>query len=71
MGQRFHSLKELKKSISLDNFDILPAEAENKCVYCGLDIFELLYKNDLESFVRCNLCNSLWVITSNSLLYSD
>lgn len=71
MGQRYHSLEELKNSISLDNFDILPLESENKCVYCGLNIFELLYKNDLETFARCNLCNSLWVIPSNSLKYSE
>ncbi len=71
MGQRFRSLVELQNSISLENFDVLPSDSRSSCAYCGLDIFELLYKNDNEAFIRCNLCNSLWVISSETLLCVD
>jgi hypothetical protein len=70
MFQRFGSIFELKKNIPLENFEILPGGSDNKCVYCGLDLFELLYQDEFNTYVRCNLCNALWIISS-SFQYAD
>ena len=65
MFQRFGSIFELKRKIPLENFEILPDESDNKCAYCGLDLFELLYQDEFNTYVRCNLCNALWIISSS------
>ena len=67
MLQRFKSYQELKSSLSLDNFEILPDESENRCVYCGLDLYEVLYEDGNYTYVRCNLCNAFWIMPSKSL----
>ena len=65
MFQRFRSIFELKREIPLENFEILPEESDNKCTYCGLDLFEVLYQDEFNTYVRCNLCNALWIISSS------
>lgn len=70
MFQRFKSYRELKSSLSLDNFEILPIETENRCVYCGLDLFEILYEDGRNTYVRCNLCNAFWIIPGKSLNFA-
>jgi len=67
MFQRFKSLYELKSIFSLENFEVLPGESENRCMYCGLDLFETLYKDECYTYVRCNLCNALWILPCESL----
>ena len=65
MFQRFRSIFELKRKIPLENFEVLPVDSDNKCVYCGLDLFEILYQDEFKTYVRCNLCNALWIISSS------
>jgi len=71
MFQRFKSLLELKRSLSLENFEVLPDKSENRCVYCGLDSYEILYQDGRNSYVRCNLCNALWIIPCDSLKFAE
>jgi hypothetical protein len=70
MFQRFKSYHELKSSLSLDNFGILPDESEYRCVYCGTDLYEILYEDECNTYVRCNLCNAFWIMPGNSLNYA-
>ena len=70
MFQRFDSLYELKTTLPLENFCTLPVDTENKCIYCGLDLYEILYEDDFNIYARCRLCNSFWIISTNSMNYA-
>ena len=70
MFQRFQSIFELKKIIPLENFEALPSDSDNKCIYCGLDLYELLYGDEYNTYVRCNLCNALWIIPTVYFQYA-
>jgi hypothetical protein len=67
MLQRFESLHEMKSCLPRENFGILPEKSENKCVYCGMDLYEVLYENEYNTYVRCNLCNTFWIMPKRSL----
>lgn len=66
MFQRFDSLYELKKCLALENFESLSPESDYKCKYCGLDLYEVLYKDQLNKYVRCHICNALWILPQGS-----
>jgi len=34
------------------------------CPRCGLDSFELLYRDESQFLVRCRLCNTFWSVKS-------
>jgi len=66
MFQRFKSLYELKKCLSLENFEALSEGSDFKCKYCGLDLYEVLYKDKINKYVRCHICNALWILPRDS-----
>jgi len=62
MFQRFESFYELKKFLPMENFEVMPDNSDCKCKYCGFDLYEVLYKDQSKKYVRCHLCNALWIL---------
>lgn len=71
MLQRFESLYDLRTALPLENFDILPEERENRCIYCGFDLYEILYEDEFNIYARCRLCNSFWIMPAKSMEFAN
>jgi hypothetical protein len=71
MFQRYESLYELRSTLPLENFAILPEGSENRCIYCGMDLYEILFEDEYNVYARCRLCNALWIVPEKSRNYAN
>jgi len=64
MFPRFEATKDLATKIPPCDFQDWPDGTFSFCPKCGLDSFELLYKDEGQFLVRCRLCNTYWSVKS-------
>lgn len=62
MLPKFLSKTEMEFYIPMERFNYWPEDTFSFCPKCGMDSFELLFKNKLEIYIQCRICNALWII---------
>jgi hypothetical protein len=64
MFQKFWSKAQMRLYLPLEKFEPWPEDTFSFCPKCALDSFELLLDSGCESYVRCQVCGSLWIVRS-------
>ncbi len=61
MLSRYRSKSQMGLDFPLDKFERWPNGTYSFCPRCGLDMFELLYKTELLSYIKCAVCGAQWI----------
>ncbi len=64
MFQQFWSIAQMRLYLPLEKFEAWPEDTFSFCPRCALDSFELLLDSGFESYIRCKVCGSLWIVHS-------
>jgi DNA-directed RNA polymerase subunit RPC12/RpoP len=71
MLSKYRSKSQMGLYFPLENFERWPEGTYSFCPRCGLDMFELLYEADRQSYIRCSVCGAQWIIGTGSGICLD
>ena len=63
---KFRSKAQMNLYVPMQEFERWPEDTFSFCPKCSYESFELLYENESEAYIRCHLCNALWIIKSSA-----